>query len=411
MRLTKFVLLAVSIIGIYSITANIAHAQTEPIIVFGPKQYDKPKGKPVTYTDTFQTISSSGTHTIWVQNGKDGLNEVKHLSIALNGVEVINFKDLRAHNPITKPITVQPDNTLTVTLNGKEGNFVTVKILCEGCSVAPEVHIVFPEDGSTINTSSTLVKGTIDTRIHEVGIVVNGVLAELSGDTFAANDVPLDIGENTITAAATDAEGNTSKDTITVHTNEYHNLVNINVDKTSGLSPMTVKFSIDTQISNQITKYEIDFEGDGIIDHTIGDTENVSFTYNQVGLYYPTIMVTDDQGNQYTDTIAVNVLSLPEMDTLLQAKWEDLRTALINEDTEEALKLFHKDSRAVYREQFSALSPILNTIGNGLGYLRLVSIEDNRAEYEIIVIRDSVTYSYFLLFERDQDGLWKIERF
>lgn len=407
----RFLLLVIGIIVIYSIKAGIAHAQTEPVIEFGPKQYDKPKGHPVTYTDTFQAISTSGTHTIWVQNGKDCRNEVKHLSIALNGVEVINFKDLRAHNPATKPITVQPDNTITVTLNGKEGNFVTVKIFCEGCSVAPEVHIVFPEDGSTINASSTLVKGIITTDSHEVGIIVNGVLAEVAGNAFVANDVPLNIGENTLTAVATDAEGNTATDTITVHTNEYHDQINLTVDKTSGLFPMAVKFSIDTQINNQITKYEIDFEGDGIIDQTIGDTENAFFTYTQVGLYYPTITVTDDQGNRYADTIAVNVLSLNEIDTLLKAKWEDLGTALVNEDIEEALKLFTEDSREVYRGQFTSLSPILTTIGNELGYLRLVTIEDNRAEYEIITTRDGSTYSYFLLFERDQDGLWKIERF
>ena len=65
-------------------------------------------------------------------------------------------------------------------------------------------------------------------------------------------------------------------------------------------------------------------KGDGTIDQTITDLENVSFTYEQEGLYYPTITVTDDQGYWYTDTIAINVLSLENIDALFNAKWGGL---------------------------------------------------------------------------------------
>lgn len=413
MRLTGFLLMAFSIIGAYVFTIpnDSAYAQTEPLIEFGPKQYDKPKGAPVTYTDTFQTISVTGTHTIWVQNGKDGRDEVKHMSISLNGREVITSKDLRNHNPATKPITVQTNNTLTVTLNGKEGNFVAVKILCDGCTPPTEVHIVFPKDGSTINTPYTLVKGTINTDSHEVGILVNGVIAEVLGDTFAANDVPLGIGKNTLIAVVHDASGTTATDTVTVSTNEYLNAVDFSPDTTSGIALLRINFSIHADIKNNITRYEIDFEGDGVIDHTIADLENISYTYTQEGIYYPTIVVTDDQDNRYTDTIAIHVLSREEMDAFFKEKWGGMRNALISQDVEGTLQFFAEDSQEMYREQFTALSSILSTIGKELGYLRLVTIEDNRAEYEIIVTRDGVTYSYFLLFIRDQDGLWKIRRF
>ncbi len=282
---------------------------------------------------------------------------------------------------------------------------------CDGQIDEPVILFTPPLDGSTINSSNTIVTGTIKTCSQEVGIIVNGILAEIAGSEFAANDISLEIGENTLTAVATDEDGNTATDTITVYTDFYQDQVNLFSKVTSGISPLDVKFSIDTQISNQITTYEMDFEGDGTQDQTIADPDNVSFTYEQEGLYYPTVTVTDDQGYQYTDTIAINVLSLDKMDVLFNAKWGGMKSALINGDIEGAIALFDESFREVYREQFTTLSSILNTIGNELGYLRLVAIGDNRAEYEIIVTREGVTYSYYLLFARDNDGLWKIRAF
>jgi hypothetical protein len=99
------------------------------------------------------------------------------------------------------------------------------------------------------------------------------------------------------------------------------------------------------------------------------------------------------------------------MDALFKAKWEDLGTALINDDIEEALELFEVNSREFYRKQFTAFYPILNMIGNELGYVQLVAIQDNRAEYEVIVTREDVTYSFYLLFVKDIDGVWRIRVF
>ncbi len=274
-----------------------------------------------------------------------------------------------------------------------------------------DISITSPIDLSTINSSNIIVKGTINTSAEEIGIKVNGILAEIVGNEFVANGIFLELGENTLTAVATDKDGNTSTDSITVYTDVYQNLVSLSANKTSGVSPLDVKFSIDTQISNPITSYEMDYDGDGTIDQTIVDLDNVLYTYNQTGIYYPTITVTDDQASQYTDTVAITILSLDEMDVFFKAKWEDLRTSFISGNIDSAVALFDKGFREVYREQFNGLSSILNTIGNELGYLRFVSIGDNRAEYEIIVTREGVTYSYFLLFVRDQDGLWNIRAF
>jgi hypothetical protein len=130
-----------------------------------------------------------------------------------------------------------------------------------------------------------------------------------------------------------------------------------------------------------------------------------------VGLYFPKVTITDTQGNIYEETTIVNVLSREEMDALLKGKWDGMKGGLSQGDIDKAISFFEGGSQETYRNQFTALKPILNVIGNEMGQINLAKIEDDRAEYEIIAIRNGVTYSYHLLFVRDKDGLWKIKRF
>ena len=280
---------------------------------------------------------------------------------------------------------------------------------CDAQIDEPVILFTFPIDGSTIDLSSTLVTGTINTCSQEVGILVNGVLAMIAGNEFAANDVPLEIGVNTLTAVATDEDGKTATDTITVYTNVYQDQVNLSANITSGLSPVDVEFSIDTQISNPITTYEMDFEGDGVIDQTITDPDNVPFTYIQEGLYYPTITVTDDQGYQYTDTIAINVLALIELNTLLTNKRSEVINLLKLQDIQGILPYFNESSRAKYEEAFTLLIDQLPSIFSVPEEFNLISVIDNIATYESVVVDDDgVTRSYPSVFIKDEDGLWKI---
>ncbi len=141
-------IIAISLCSIFLLRSDPVFAQSSPLIIFGTKQYDKPKGKPVTYTDTFHATSTTGTYTLWVQSGAEGLNEVKNVSVSINGVEIIDSRDLRATNPASKTISVQSTNTLTVTLKGQGGNYITVKVLCEGCY--PSATGIIPPEGGII---------------------------------------------------------------------------------------------------------------------------------------------------------------------------------------------------------------------------------------------------------------------
>ena len=272
-----------------------------------------------------------------------------------------------------------------------------------------EIKITSPIEGETINKSKTIVKGTIKTDTKDLGIKVNGILAEISGNEWTANNIPLGIGTNTITATATDSQGNTDTKTITVNTNDITQKVELSANITSGIPHLQVFFS--ASISVTPASYQMDFEGDGVIDYTGTTFENISRTYTTEGIFYPTVTVTDEQGNTYSDTIAITVLSKTEIDALLKGKWEGMKGALAQNNINSVVNYFDTFSKDAYKEMFTALSSRLPQIVQELNDIRLIRVIENTAEYDIRTIRNGKEYSFYLLFVRDGNGLWKIRSF
>ena len=310
MKRARHIAIILSIFIISLVDTGISFAQSE-YVVFGPKQYDKPKGSPVTYTDTFQAYMGIN-YTLWVQSGQDGLNEVKNVSVSINGTEVLDSSDLRKSNPSTKAISLQSSNSLKIVLKGQGGNFITVKVL------APPLNIISisPASGETMWKPEITVKGTvINFTGSEIGVTVNGVVANVYGSQFIANNVPLQEGTNTITVTAKDITNNIATASIMVNVITTGSYIKLSSNIESGIAPLTANFSASTSNFTPAS-YQMDFEGDGVIDYTGTTFENISHTYLQEGIFYPALTVKDAQGNTYLDTIAITVLSKTEMDTL-----------------------------------------------------------------------------------------------
>ncbi len=127
--------------------------------------------------------------------------------------------------------------SLTVPLRPNEINpiFVSVRTSCGVYSNAamvqttsdgapPQVLILFPADGSLTTDSAVPVSGTVADLLSgaaKLQVEVNGVSASVdpgigTNGTFEARMVPLALGDNELTATATDAAGNTSTHTVTV---------------------------------------------------------------------------------------------------------------------------------------------------------------------------------------------------
>ncbi|HDZ61601.1 MAG TPA: hypothetical protein ENH40_00445, partial [Nitrospirae bacterium] len=277
--------------------------------------------------------------------------------------------------------------------------------------------ITSPLNGSTINRSDVMVQGTvINSTGNETGITINGVVATVMSlsnydGEFFVNHVPLVEGQNTITANAVDTDGNTASTSITVTSVITEPYVTLNANIESGIAPLETYFTASTNIPNSVASYDFDYEGDSVIDYTGATFEDISAIYSTEGVYYPTITVTDSQSNTYTDTIAIVVLNEAELDALLQAKWEAMKTALSNQNVDGAVDDFEEFSKDGYREMFTELSSILPQIAGDLADIQLIQMTEQMVEYDIRIFRNGNEYSFYLIFIKDIDGIWRIRSF
>jgi len=281
---------------------------------------------------------------------------------------------------------------------------------------ALRIEITSPPNGATINKSSAIVQGRIYNQTGEVVVVVNGVLAEVQGGDFAAI-VPLQLGQNVVTAIATTVDGLQVQTSVTINTATQQEMTRLTVYPSSGIlkppaNTLDVTFEAEAYLANPVSSYSWDFNGDGVAEITGTDVQVIA-QYQYPGIYFPRVTVTDNQGNTFTETTLVSILSREEMDVLLQSKWEGMKGALANQDIESAIRNFASSGQLTYKEQFIALQSILADIVNELNAAQIimVSVEDNEAEYEILVTREGAPFSFHLKFIKDSDGLWKIWRF
>jgi PKD repeat protein len=256
-----------------------------------------------------------------------------------------------------------------------------------------------------------IVRGTVSTSATEVSIKVNGVIAEVYGNQFVANNVPLMEGSNTIIANALDSNGAVARTEVNVTATTTGPYITLSANITSGIPTLTTYFSVLTAIPNTIITYQIDFEGDGIIDYT-GDTfDNISHTYTTEGIYYPTVTVTDDQGNTYTDTIAITVVNKAAIDALLKGKWEGMKEALASRDIEKAASYFFRTAQEKYRNIFTTIMNRLPSIAANMQAIEMIYLEDGVAQYRIKRLEEVGVVTYYVYLALDENGMWKIQQF
>ncbi|MEK7845772.1 MAG: PKD domain-containing protein, partial [Nitrospinota bacterium] len=210
-----------------------------------------------------------------------------------------------------------------------------------------------------------------------------------------------------------DTAGNTATTSIVVNAVTTVPYITLTANIESGIIPLIINFSVSTEIPNSVSIYNMDFEGDGNIDYTGSTFDNINHAYVTEGIYYPTVVVTDSQGIQYSDTIAIVVLNKNDLDALLKAKWNAMKTALANQDVNTALNYFTEETKQHYNELFTALQPSLPQIVQDMQGIELISLKNNSAKYRIR--RDDLyggqteTFTYYIYFMVDDNGIWKID--
>lgn len=282
-------------------------------------------------------------------------------------------------------------------------------------SVQPQilVQIIDPADGSTVTHSPVLVSGYVIDNVPEVGISVNGVLAQIQGVEFAVEGIHLEPGSTTLTATATDGAGLivTASAIVTVPPGLPSPPVTLNAAFSSSLAPAAVSFAVETALTNPIASYRLDFEGDGRVDLTNNTFIDVRHTYSTAGLYFPTLTVTDFIGNSYRATTILNLLDRGAIDAMLQSKWNAMVAALSAGNVEAALEFLTPGAQIRYRPTFEVLSADLPQIVATFPAIRLVNVGQGVAEYGIARVQRGVTRLYLIELGLDKQGFWKIQAF
>jgi len=121
--------------------------------------------------------------------------------------------------------------------------------------------------------------------------------------------------------------------------------------------------------------------------------------------------VADNDNNTYEDEIGIVVLDEAALDSLLKAKWNEVRNALSFGDIPNALSFISFCRREMYEYNFNLLSSHLTEIVTELQDVQKVEIRNAVAEYKMMAEQDGQMYSWYILFIKDSDGIWRIEFF
>ncbi len=272
------------------------------------------------------------------------------------------------------------------------------------------LNITSPDEGETISRPNVMVTGTVvNIDSNETGVTVNGIPAIISEDHFAANHIPLEEGENTITATATDIVGNTYSISQTIYraSDDY---IRITANPESGLSPLETTLSINGSFT--IPSSSITYEGPGTVEILDSGIDTHDIRIIGKGVYYITAEVTDDQDNTFTDTVAIGVIEEADLNTQLNMIFNQMKSELSTGNVEGAVQHFSETSREKYRTAFNSLSGSLSQIASDMGNIELIYSSNSVAKYRMYRPHDIngeiVDITYYIYFQIDSDGLWRI---
>ncbi|MFH1672416.1 MAG: hypothetical protein ABIF87_03175 [Pseudomonadota bacterium] len=310
--------------------------------------------------------------------------------------------------------TVSPTETTTYTITATGPGGTATDSVTVTAIYPITLNITSPNNGDTISRPDIMVEGTItNTTGNETGVTINGVVAIVYGNQFVENRVPLQEGENTITATATDTDGKTASALITVYAETTGDYIELTAHTQSGIS--SLETTLRVQGSFSFTESSLSYTGPGDVEFLQSSAEEYEVRLTAEGTYYFTAEATDGQGNTHTDTIAIVVLNRAELDTLLKAKWDGMKIALINNNIEGALNYFHESSKEHYQKIFRLVIDRLPDIASAMRDIELIYLEDKVAKYRIRKEEEiqGQTYdiTYYIYFVKDLNGLWKIESY
>src|SRR5215470_4165810 len=115
------------------LAAGTTLAQGGSFTPFGPQDYTRGTGAPVTVTNSFSVLNPNTQYTLKAFNGglhDDQTELVSSTVVTLNGVQVLGPSNFNQEvNEVEVPVTLQSSNTLSVQVRGQPGGVLTIEIV------------------------------------------------------------------------------------------------------------------------------------------------------------------------------------------------------------------------------------------------------------------------------------------
>ena len=134
--------------------------------------------------------------------------------------------------------------SITATAVDNQGAATTTAPMTVSVGGAVDVNLASGLDGATVADDNVLVRGTVSAPPNSA-MTVNGIVTHIDdAGHFQANDVPLAVGANTVTAVVTTQDGQTSSRTITLNSTGRGPFV-VHAAPAEGLNSLTVAFTVE----------------------------------------------------------------------------------------------------------------------------------------------------------------------
>jgi hypothetical protein len=276
-------------------------------------------------------------------------------------------------------------------------------------AITPALVITSPATGASLPADFMVVTGTYQAPAN-TGITVNGVVASNDGQgNFAANNVPLASGANTLMVILTTADGQSVTQTQLVNSSAIAPM-QIYVDPDVDFAPATFTIGLRNRTTHMITSVAYTNLGGGQLDNSgASQTSLGKLSYALPGLYKPTFTITDDLGNRYGQALTLFVRDRLQVDQTLKAVWQRFRNALAVGNKTVALQSLTEGARVTYDPTFDALLAHFPTIVSTWSSPQASLVDDAFAEYGINKVINGIDRVFLIDFVLDDAGIWRID--
>src|SRR5215469_12504118 len=229
------------------LAAGTTLAQGGSFTPFGPQDYTRGTGAPVTVTNSFSVLNPNTQYTLKAFNGglhDDQTELVSSTVVTLNGVQVLGPSNFNQQvNEVDVTVTLQSSNTLSVQVRGQPGGVLTIEIVGIDNDPPTITAAVSPSPNAAgWNNSPVTVTFTCSDKTSGVA----SCPAPVAVSTEGANQI--------ISGTATDLAGNTATASVTINLDMTPPTITgtINPPPDSGgynSGPVTVNFTCGDALS------------------------------------------------------------------------------------------------------------------------------------------------------------------